>query len=98
MVCLVLVLLAPKLILYMSFIELLATNFKDATFIVHLAIQYLRLKVVLQMVCLVLVLLAPKLILYMSFIELLATNFKDATFIVHLAIQYSFAIMQYLEN
>ena len=40
MVCLVPVLLAPKLIFYMSTSELLSTNFKDATFIVHLAIQY----------------------------------------------------------
>ena len=40
MVCLVPVLLAPKLIFYMSTSELLSTNFKGATFIVHLAIQY----------------------------------------------------------
>ena len=39
-VCLVPMLLAPKLIFYMSTSELLFTNSKDAAFILCLAIQY----------------------------------------------------------
>ena len=40
MICLVLVLLAPKLIFYMSTCELLFTNFKDTAFILRLAVQH----------------------------------------------------------